>query len=151
MDKPITHIPDLDRSVPFIMGLAYKQFRTLTTHALATQFDITLEMLGALRVLAHLGEVPQQTLSDALCRERSVTKRLVDNCIKRELINVKKSENNKKVRLLVITDKGQQVKEEANKIVSAIVSDYFSPLSDDEYELMLKLSKKLIREDLMTI
>jgi len=71
--------------------------------------------------------------------------------VKRELINVKKSENNKKVRLLVITDKGQQVKEEANKIVSAIVSDYFSPLSDDEYALMLKLSKKLIREDLMTI
>lgn len=75
----------------------------------------------------------------------------MDNCIKRELIEVKKSEINKKARLLTITDKGLSVKNEANKIVTAIASDYFSPLSDDEYALMLKLSKKLIREDLMTI
>lgn len=91
MHPVMTNIPELDSSLSFTLGLTYKQFRTIANQSLNTQFDITLEMLGALRVLDHLGEIPQQAVAEALQRERSVTKRLIDNCIKRDLIEAKKA------------------------------------------------------------
>lgn len=149
MSKGITDIPELDMSQSFMMGLAYKQFRTLANQQLVTEFDITLEMLGALRVLAHLGEVPQQTLCDRLHRERSVIKRLVDNCIKRELVAAHKSEQNKKARYLTLTDKGRAVEAGAHKCVAAVVDEFYAPLSAEERQLLLSLCKRLIKEDVL--
>ena len=113
------------------------------------EFDITLEMLGALRVLVHLGEVPQQTLCDRLHRERSVIKRLVDNCIKRELVVTHKSEQNKKARYLTLTDKGRAVQARAQERVAKVIDDFYAPLSADECQLLLSLCKRLIKEDVL--
>ncbi|MGC3833882.1 MarR family winged helix-turn-helix transcriptional regulator [Moritella viscosa] len=132
MSKKITLIPELNENVAFMMGLAYKQFRTISNQKLAAEFDITLEMLGALRVLDYLGKVPQQTLSTALHRERSVTKRLVDNCIKRGLIEVHKSDINKKARYLALTADGLTTKINADILLQA-------------YQL-LSICKKLVQE-----
>jgi len=150
MIKEITNIPELDESTPFMMGLASKQFRTQANQALSTEFDITLEMLGLLRVLAHLGTVPQQTLSEALHRERSVTKRLVDHVIKRGLIEVHKNEMNKKARYIGLTEKGMETKEKASDCLKQITTDYFSPLASDEQALFLTLCKKLIRFNMVS-
>lgn len=149
MTESITAIPELDSSTSFMMGLAYKQFRTLANQALTAEFEITLEMLGALRVLAHLGEVPQQTLAEALHRERSVIKRLVDNCIKRGLIEAHKSETNKKARYLALTEKGAAVKEKANQCLQQVIAAYYSPLTADEQQLLMGLCKKLIQDDII--
>lgn len=149
MTKKITGVPELDNSTPFMMGLAYKQFRTLVNQSLTTEFEITLEMLGVLRVLAHLGTVPQQTLAETLHRERSVTKRLVDNCIKRSLIEVHKSDTNKKARYLVLTAKGMELKEQASQCLQQITADYYSPLTPDEQQYLRRLCKKLIQDNIV--
>lgn len=149
MSKQITHIPELDSSAVFMMGLAYKQFRTIANQMLTAEFDVTLEMIGALRVLHHLGKVPQQTLSTALHRERSVTKRLVDNCIKRGLIEVHKSDTNKKARYLALTDKGIETKINADNKLKSIAQEFYTPLTDDERVMLLSLCKKLVQEDII--
>lgn len=149
MTKNITAIPELNNSISFIMGLAYKQFRTLANQALASELDITLEMLGALRVLAHQGKIAQQALAEALHRERSVTKRLVDNCIKRGLIETHKSEANKKARYLALTEKGMKVKEKSHHSLQRVIANYYSPLTSDEQQLLLGLCKKLIQDDII--
>jgi DNA-binding MarR family transcriptional regulator len=149
MSKQITLIPELNDSAAFMMGLAYKQFRTIANQMLTAEFDVTLEMVGALRVLHHLGRVPQQSLSTALHRERSVTKRMVDNCIKRGLIEVHKSDTNKKARYLVITTKGINTKNSADDQLRSIAADFYSPLSEEERELLLSLCKKLVQDDII--
>lgn len=149
MSKHITAIPELNNSTSFMMGLAYKQFRTLANQALASELGITIEMLGALRVLTYLGEVPQQALAEALHRERSVTKRLVDNCIKRGLIAAHKSETNKKARYLALTEKGMEVKKKAHLCIQRVIANYYSPLTSDEQQLLLGLCKKLIQDDII--
>lgn len=149
MSKQITSIPELDNSAAFIMGLAYKQFRTIANQMLTAEFDVTLEMVGALRVLHHLGKVPQQSLCTALHRERSVTKRLVDNCIKRGLIETYKSDTNKKARYLAITAKGIKTKNEADENLKSVAAEFYSPLTDDERLLLLSLSKKLVQKDII--
>lgn len=149
MTDSITAIPELDKSTSFMMGLVYKQFRTLANQALTAEFEITLEMLGALRVLAHLGEISQQKLAEALHRERSVTKRLVDNCIKRDLIEVHKSDVNKKARYLALTQKGLDTKEKAHLCLQKIITNYYAPLTSDEQQLLRGLCKKLIQDDII--
>lgn len=149
MTKDITAIPELDNNTSFIMGLAYKQFRTLANQKLIADFDITLEMQGVLRVLAHLGEVPQQTLAETLHRERSVTKRLVDNCIKRGLVEARKSEINKKARYLALTEKGTKTKELASVCLQKVNTDYYSPLLANEQQLLQTLCKKLIQDNII--
>jgi len=167
MSKKITLIPELNENVAFMMGLAYKQFRTISNQKLTAEFDITLEMLGALRVLDYLGKVPQQTLSTALHRERSVTKRLVDNCIKRGLIEVHKSDINKKARYLALTADGLTTKiNDINKkarylaltadglttkinadiLLQASIAEFYSPLSSNECDQLLSICKKLVQE-----
>ncbi|KXO13845.1 Transcriptional regulator, MarR family [Moritella sp. JT01] len=149
MAKSITNIPTLDNSISFMMGLAYKQFRTLANQVLVTEFDITLEMLGTLRALEQLGELPQQKLAEALLRERSVIKRLVDNCIKRKLIAAHKSDTNKKARYLSITAKGIAVKDAAHKRIQQVTTDYYSPLTAEEQQQLLTLNKKIIQVDMI--
>ncbi|MGF1726100.1 MarR family winged helix-turn-helix transcriptional regulator [Photobacterium nomapromontoriensis] len=149
MTQSITSIPELDNSPSFIMGLAYKQFRTLASQALLDEFDISLEMLGAMRTLIHLGKVPQQTLAESLRRERSVTKRLVDNCIKRGLLEAHKSDTNKKARYLTITDKGREIKEQADCRLKQITNAFFAPLDTSEITLLHQLCRKLIQRDLL--
>ncbi|CAM2918593.1 MarR family winged helix-turn-helix transcriptional regulator [Moritella viscosa] len=146
MSKKITLIPELNENVAFMMGLAYKQFRTISNQKLTAEFDITLEMLGALRVLDYLGKVPQQTLSTALHRERSVTKRLVDNCIKRGLIEVHKSDINKKARYLALTADGLTTKINADILLQASIAEFYSPLSSNECDQLLSICKKLVQE-----
>ena len=145
MTKNTTDIPELDNSLFFIMGQAYKQFRTIANQTLGNDCDITLEMLGDLRALNHLGNIPQQTLAETLKRERSATKRLVDNCIKRGLIQSEKSESNRKTRLLCLTEKGLNIKNKADNILPPIVEDFCTPLTPAEKALLLKLSQKLVK------
>ncbi|KJF84660.1 winged helix DNA-binding protein [Photobacterium phosphoreum] len=147
MHPVMTNIPELDSSLSFTLGLTYKQFRTIANQSLNTQFDITLEMLGALRVLDHLGEIPQQAVAEALQRERSVTKRLIDNCIKRDLIEAKKSDTNKKARYLAITAKGAAIKQQADVTIKAITADFYAPLNQQEQQLLLSLCRRLIKPD----
>lgn len=141
-------VPELEASASFMMGLAYKQFRTLANQALLAKLGISLEMLGALKVLAHGGEMPQQGLAEGLLRERSATKRLVDNCIKRELVTSFKSETNKKAKYLMITDKGLQIKDQAGAILSEIIEQFYEPLSTQERDTLLVLCRKLIKDDI---
>ncbi|MCL1061620.1 MarR family transcriptional regulator [Shewanella benthica] len=147
MSKAANLIPEFDTSASFMMGLAYKQFRTLSNQALSTKLDISIEMLGALRVLSHHGELAQQGLAEGLQRERSATKRLVDNCIKRGLIEAHKSETNKKAKYLVVTEKGLKIKNEAAEIVTGIIEQFFAPLTLEERGTLLSLCRKLIKDD----
>ncbi|WP_299807738.1 MarR family transcriptional regulator [uncultured Shewanella sp.] len=148
MSQTIKIVPELEASTSFIMGLAYKQFRTLANQALSAKLGISLEMLGALKVLAHGGEMPQQGLAEGLQRERSATKRLVDNCIKRELITSYKTETNKKAKYLVITEKGLQVKEQASAILAEIIEQFYEPLTTEERDSLLVICRKLIKDDI---
>lgn len=149
MNKDITNVPELDNSISFLMGVSYKQFRTLANQQISEKFEITLEMLGMLCVLAHVGKIGQQKLAETLKRERSVTKRLVDNCIKRGLIKVYKSDLNKKARYLVLTEKGLKVKKDAHHCVKIIASNYYAPLTLEEQQTLRHLCKKLIQHPMI--
>ncbi|WP_261816962.1 MarR family winged helix-turn-helix transcriptional regulator [Vibrio gallicus] len=143
----ITGIDKLDSNPMFLMGFTYKQFRAKVSHELSEASGISLEMFGAIKVLNTHGQMTQQELSDLLLRNRSVTKRLVDNAIKLNLIAASKSETNKKVKLLALTDEGQAVMLKCSPIVNDISQQFQSSLTKDESQQLTQLLAKLINMD----
>ncbi|WP_261816956.1 MarR family winged helix-turn-helix transcriptional regulator [Vibrio gallicus] len=129
------------------MGFAYKQFRAKVSHELFEALGISLEMFGALKVLNAHGKMTQQQLSDLLLRNRSVTKRLVDNAIKLNLIEPSKSETNKKIKLLALTIEGQKAVAECSPIVDKISHQLQDSLSKGESLQLTQLLAKLVKKE----
>ncbi|MBY6186563.1 MarR family transcriptional regulator [Marinobacter hydrocarbonoclasticus] len=150
MTLSITSIPELDNSLTFMMSLAQKQYRAVCNQQLQQAFDITLEMVGAMKVLDHLGCIPQQQLADVLKRDRSVAKRLVDNCIKRGLIEAGRSDTNRKARMLSLTEEGRRVNQASEPLIQSISESYFEKLSDEERVMLKGMLHKLVRDDIRT-
>ena len=142
----ITGIDALDSNPMFLMGFAYKQFRAQIAAEMGTTSGISLEMFGALRVLDKHGKITQQELTNYLLRNRSVTKRLVDNAIKLNLIEAK-SETNKKVKLLSLTEEGKKLAEYCEPMVDSISEQFQSALSEDESKQLQTLLAKLVKTD----
>ncbi|USD38030.1 MarR family winged helix-turn-helix transcriptional regulator [Ferrimonas sp. SCSIO 43195] len=147
MTQSITSITALDNSMTFLMSLAQKQYRALCTQRLMAEFDISLEMVGAMRALQQLGCIPQQQLADVLKRNRSVAKRLVDNGIKRGLIEASKSDTNKKARMLSLTAEGHRVNEACTPVIQAISEEFFAGVTLQEQQQLMGILKKLVRDD----
>lgn len=145
----ITGVAELDANPMFLMGLAYKQFRAQVGHLLGGEQPISLEMFGALRVLNQHGQISQQQLADHLLRNRSVAKRLVDNAIKLELIEARKCSENKKIKLLSLAPKGQQMMSHCTNTVSEENALFLSPLSAEEKRQLTQLLQKLVRTDVI--
>ncbi|GAD89824.1 MULTISPECIES: MarR family winged helix-turn-helix transcriptional regulator [Vibrio] len=143
----ITGIDKLDSNPLFLMGFAYKQFRSKIAVELSSASHISLEMYGALKVLSTNGMLTQQELSDLLLRHRSVTKRLVDNAIKLELVVASKSETNKKVKLLALTPLGQQTVVECAPIVDSVSAQFQQSLTAQESKQLTDLLAKLVKTD----
>ncbi|PMH42150.1 hypothetical protein BCU68_14695 [Vibrio sp. 10N.286.49.B3] len=143
----ITGIDKLDSNPMFLMGFTYKQFRAKVAHELAKVSGISLEMFGALKVLNAHGKITQQELSNLLLRNRSVTKRLVDNAIKLNLIEPSKSETNKKVKLLALTLEGQKAVVDCTPIVDKMTRQHQSSLTEAESLQITQLLAKLVKKD----
>ncbi|ROS05110.1 DNA-binding MarR family transcriptional regulator [Sinobacterium caligoides] len=147
MPNLLVDVPELNLSASFMMGLAHKRFRVTANQALCDEVDITLEMFGALATLDHHPGITQQQLSDILQRERSATKRLVDNCIKRELITACKGESeNKKARYLSLTPLGSSTKERSSQLMAEVRKQFFSALSPEEEATLYRLCRQLVTE-----
>lgn len=146
----ITGIDELDTNSMFLMGLVYKQFRAQIAVDMAEVSGVSLEMFGALKVLSKKDNITQQQLANCLLRNRSVTKRLVDNAIKLGLIQPNKSDTNKKVKLLMLTPAGKQLVAECMPIVTDISLQFQDRLSKKESQQLQSLLAKLVKTDQLT-
>ncbi|MGF1736992.1 MarR family winged helix-turn-helix transcriptional regulator [Photobacterium satsumensis] len=145
--SPITGIESLDTNPMFLMGLAYKQFRSQIATGMGATSSISLEMYGALNVLSEHDKITQQELTNYLLRNRSVTKRLVDNAIKLGLVVASKSETNKKIKLLSLTKEGKELTTQCAPVVDSISQQFQSSLSEDETQQLQQLLAKLVKTD----
>ncbi len=144
MTDTVSPVKILDNSHFFILAVLHKQFRGRSQQQLHCQFDITLEMLGALNAIQCYQPVSQQQLSDSLMGERSAVKRLVDNIIKRELVVVSRSDTNKKLRLLSLTPAGESMLTNANTVMRGLGEKFLSVLTKNEQDQLMSISRKLV-------
>jgi len=64
--------------------------------------------------------------------ERSTVKRLVDNLVKRELVEIVAHPTNRKTKLIQLTDQGETVRLKGNQIVTDVQSQWLDALPESE-------------------
>lgn len=143
--------PTLEANPLFLMSIVHRSFRKQAQEKLSEHFDITLEMLAALEVIAHHQPLTQQSLGNKLVTERSATKRHVDNLIKRNLVQVSKHEVNKKSKMLTITCEGKTVSERGSKMMHDLKVAWLSCLDEQDQTKLLSISKQLLISNIETL
>lgn len=144
MKEPkISPISVLDQNPMFVCGVMQRMYRHRAQTELAKQSPITLEMASALAALEEFQPMSQQELADAVLTERSVAKRMVDNLVKRGLVEASKSETNQRIKLLTLTKEGMDTVQNTHDIMGNLQKSFFSCLSAKEYKEFFRLARKL--------
>ena len=77
--------------------------------------DVTFEMLHILRCLDSAGKVNQQELANLMYKDKSSLSYLIKNMEKRGLIKREEDVNDKRSKLVVLSDKGSELYIEIKK------------------------------------
>ncbi|TXR53676.1 MarR family winged helix-turn-helix transcriptional regulator [Reinekea thalattae] len=132
----------------FICGAIHRQFRNNVTTALSKQKLMTLEMSRALVAVQENQPLSQQQLADIVQNERSAVKRMVDNLEKRGYVTASKAENNKKLKMLTLTQQAEDELKAVKATIEPIETKMFECLTKQESAEFFRLLRKLGAEHL---
>jgi DNA-binding MarR family transcriptional regulator len=123
--------------------ILYKDFTTFCDKEL---YEMGLSR-GLLYFVLYLGRNPNcspSNISQALHFDSGHTTRSIDKLVNTGFVIRKKSEEDKRVYKLQLTEKGNQVFEESRVLFSKWDEKIFEGISADERELLMPLLEKLI-------
>lgn len=100
----------LERQPTYWLKRTYQALRR-TVDADLRPHGITLSQRDALLALRHHGPTNQLTLSESLGLEQSSVSRLIDGLVRRELVSIRKSQSDRRSRVVSLTEMGTRVLE----------------------------------------
>ncbi len=105
--------------------------------------DITPEQWIILSKLEHRSEITQKDLGDASFKDRPTVSRIVDNLVKKGLLNrTSHSDDRRKVNI-TLTAEGRELITNAKPFVLESRSVGWKGLSNNEYEQLIKTLDKI--------
>src|ERR1700761_3647024 len=114
----------------FVLGTLSMAVTDLVEQTLEP-LDLRLRHYRLLRLLYFEGSRPQSTIGPVLGVDRTTVVAIVDHLEKLKLAKRVRSEEDRRVYLVTITDRGRSVTEKANELTNAVETSMFSPLSDE--------------------
>ncbi|MFC4350388.1 MarR family winged helix-turn-helix transcriptional regulator [Fodinicurvata halophila] len=101
--------------------------------------------LSTLIVVANNPGVSQTSVAKALDKDRSAMVKLVDHLEAKELIVRHPSPKERRTYALQLTDKGRSLLDQVTNIACRYDEDFFSVLTDEERDELVRILKKLRR------
>ena len=106
-------------------------------------FGITESQFAVLEALHHLGPLSQGQLCQKILRSGSNVTTVVDNLERDGLVRRDRDEDDRRVQIVTLTDKGRDVIAEAFPAHVARVADVMSSLTPAEQEELGRICRKL--------
>ena len=108
-------------------------------------FKITLAQFNVLRILkgAHPNGYPRGEIMRRMVESAPDVTRLIDRLIKEDLVERYESKEDRRLSLARITKKGINLLSKINPEVDKFISEYSSPLSKTEKEMLSNICEKL--------
>ena len=108
-------------------------------------FKITLPQFNVLRILkgAHPNGYPRGEIMRRMVESAPDVTRLIDRLIKEDLVERYESKEDRRLSLARITKKGINLLSKINPEVDKFISEYSSPLSKTEKEMLSNICEKL--------
>lgn len=111
--------------------------------AITNSYEFSDGQFYVLDVLYHLGSLPQKTLAEKIMRTEGNITMIINNLLKRKAIKKIKSENDGRVHIISLTEKGKNEFEKIFPFVLKEIETMFSSLTNEEKILLQNLCKKL--------
>ena len=108
-------------------------------------FKITLAQFNVLRILkgAHPNGYPRGEIMRRMVESAPDVTRLIDRLVKEALVERYESKEDRRLSLARITKKGINLLSKINPEVDKFISEYSSPLSKTEKEMLSNICEKL--------
>jgi DNA-binding MarR family transcriptional regulator len=107
-------------------------------------YNITFEMLEVMGCLWKKDGVNQQEIADLTLKDKSSMTYLLDNLVKRKLVKRVEDENDRRNKLIYLTNEGINLKETLNPWVPKVYSMASEELAAEELQNGLRLINKMI-------
>lgn len=121
----------------------YRNMQSIINFKLADT-DIKSGQQDFLFVISKHEGISQKQLSNTLHVGKSTTAKAVKNLISSGYITREQDSLDKRFNKLYLTDKGKEIAPRINDTFSEIIEIFAKGLSDDEYEQMIIMLKKLL-------
>lgn len=117
--------------------------RALLKEFKENDISITPERWSVLAILHEKDGCSQQTIADATYRDKPATTRLIDNLEKEGLILREADENDRRLKLIFLTEKGSKIKTDADKLVDKIIVKATKNLEKEQLALVKGVLDKI--------
>lgn len=117
------------------------------TAKLVKAYGLSLGQFAVLEALYHKGEMTVGQVQKKILSSTGTMPVIIKNLEKRQFISRKEDENDKRKRLLYITDKGRDIISKVFPKNKEIIIEYFKNMEIDEKKEFLRLMKSLNYKD----
>ena len=117
------------------------------TAKLVKAYGLSLGQFAVLEALYHKGEMTVGQVQEKILSSTGTMTVIIKNLEKRQFISHKEDENDKRKRLLYITDKGRDIISKVFPKNKEIIIEYFKNMEIDEKKEFLRLMKSLNYKD----
>ncbi len=125
-----------------LMGQLYWDMRPRMIR-FATEFGLTPPQLFALRALDPDEPVPMRVLAEALHCDSSNVTGLVDGLAAQGLVERREAEHDRRVRMLVVTDRGKEVRGRLLEVISEVPGP-LQTLGEDDQRLLRDVLRRAL-------
>ena len=117
------------------------------TIKLVKSYGLSIGQFAVLEALYHKGEMTVGQVQKKILSSTGTMPVIIKNLEKRQLISYKADEQDKRKRLLYITDKGKELISEVFPKNKELIIDYFKTMKLDDKKEFLRLMKSLKYKD----
>ena len=117
------------------------------TVKLVKSYGLSLGQFAVLEALYHKGEMTVGQVQKKILSSTGTMPVIIKNLEKRQFISHKEDENDKRKRLLYITDKGRDIISKVFPKNKELIIDYFKTMKLDDKKEFLRLMKSLKYKD----
>ena len=131
----------LQDQIGFLLRRAHQRHVAIFTSNIT---DLTPPQFAALVRLREIGETSQNQLGALIAMDAATVKGVIDRLNARGLVEIEKSEADKRRLMVRLTQEGRRVVEELIPCAAATSRETLSPLSKREAATLIKLLSKIV-------
>lgn len=132
----------LQEDVGFLVARTDRAMRSYLVHRLQP-LGITFQQFQVLVGLSEGDGIPQELLAERVCLETSFLARLLQRLEKEGLIRRVIAEQDARVRLVLLTPKGQTLRDQVESVRVAALKQVLHDLSEEEVKELKRLLNRI--------
>lgn len=121
-------------SIGFMLGLTYRRMSHFVALRLR-ELDITPEQFSVLMRLCEQDGINQKEIAARTAKDQPTTARILDVLLRKELIEKKVSETDRRAFLIFLTEKGKQFAEQAIPLEKKALAEMLAGIPPQQLQL----------------